>query len=341
MPGRRASRRRRPRRRPAGRLRAGRWWRGRAGAAGCPGRHAIRRLAPRPRPAGHLRASRWWRGRAGAAGCPGRRATPRRGPRGQPGGPPSGSVVARSRSQGRVSGSSCHPRLAPRGRPVGPAGAGRWWRGRGAGQGGRVVVPSRGQGLGSGLPDAFVPVGGGAVAQQGRVAGSSRQPAATVWIAASRTFPLPSMIPRSRRSEMELGSVLPTSSDDPNRGPPRFLVGVGGGAVVQPGEGGGVVVPAFGDRLDSSLPVGAEYCIALCDLGVFVDQPAEPVRANYPDARIRSGRRGTQRYTATVSHPAISRFADDEDGSPGPPRLVTPGQTRTPVSRKSRRTGAR
>ena len=30
-------------------------------------------------------------------------------------------------------------------------------------------------------------------------------------------------------------------------------------------------------------PVGAEYCVTSCDLGVFVDQAAEPVPPQNPD----------------------------------------------------------
>jgi hypothetical protein len=36
--------------------------------------------------------------------------------------------------------------------------------------------------------------------------------------------------------------------------------------------------------------VGAEYPVALCDLGVFVDQAAEPVPRQNPDIRACSGR---------------------------------------------------
>ena len=30
-------------------------------------------------------------------------------------------------------------------------------------------------------------------------------------------------------------------------------------------------------------PVGAEYCVTSCDLGIFVDQAAEPVAPQNPD----------------------------------------------------------
>ena len=35
-------------------------------------------------------------------------------------------------------------------------------------------------------------------------------------------------------------------------------------------------------------PVGAENCVTSCDLGIFADQAAEPVPAQYPDAGARS-----------------------------------------------------
>jgi hypothetical protein len=37
-------------------------------------------------------------------------------------------------------------------------------------------------------------------------------------------------------------------------------------------------------------PVGAENCVTSCDLGVFVDQAAEPVASEDPRARCGSGR---------------------------------------------------
>jgi len=36
-------------------------------------------------------------------------------------------------------------------------------------------------------------------------------------------------------------------------------------------------------------PVGAEYPVTLCDLGILMDQAAEPVSAENPDIRARSG----------------------------------------------------
>jgi hypothetical protein len=42
---------------------------------------------------------------------------------------------------------------------------------------------------------------------------------------------------------------------------------------------------------DDDQPVGAEYSVALCDLGIFVDQAAEPVPPQDPDILAHSGRR--------------------------------------------------
>ena len=36
--------------------------------------------------------------------------------------------------------------------------------------------------------------------------------------------------------------------------------------------------------------VSAEYCVTSCDLGVFVDQAAEPVPSQDPDIRAQDGR---------------------------------------------------
>ena len=36
--------------------------------------------------------------------------------------------------------------------------------------------------------------------------------------------------------------------------------------------------------------VGAEYCVTSCDLGVFVDQAAEPVPPQNPDTCLYRGR---------------------------------------------------
>jgi len=37
-------------------------------------------------------------------------------------------------------------------------------------------------------------------------------------------------------------------------------------------------------------PVGAEYLVTLCDLGIFADQAVEPVPPQDPDIRVRNGR---------------------------------------------------
>jgi hypothetical protein len=51
------------------------------------------------------------------------------------------------------------------------------------------------------------------------------------------------------------------------------------------------------------MPVGAEYPVTLCDLGIFVDQAAEPVPAQDPDIRVRSGRMITPSGRALEERP--------------------------------------
>jgi hypothetical protein len=49
--------------------------------------------------------------------------------------------------------------------------------------------------------------------------------------------------------------------------------------------------------------VGAEYSVTLCDLGIFVDQAAEPVPPQDPDIRVRSGRMITPGGRALAERP--------------------------------------
>ena len=55
-------------------------------------------------------------------------------------------------------------------------------------------------------------------------------------------------------------------------------------------------------QVDAS-PVGAENCATLCDLGVFVDQPAEPVPAQNAHAARFGGWMGPPCGRVLVQHP--------------------------------------
>jgi hypothetical protein len=59
--------------------------------------------------------------------------------------------------------------------------------------------------------------------------------------------------------------------------------------------GGMVTMPAK--------PVGAKYPVNLCDLGILADQAAEPVPAENPDIRARSGWMRTPGRRALLQHP--------------------------------------
>ena len=136
---------------------------------------------------------RWWRARAAAAGCRGRRPTRPRSPAPPPAARPSwSSVVARSRSQGRVPGSSAHPaaiaRTAARRTPSSSS----------------VVARSR---------------------SSGRVPGSSAQPAAIARTAACRTSPWLSVVARSRSQRQGAGVVGPPGRDRLHRRLPHDQLG--------------------------------------------------------------------------------------------------------------------
>ena len=50
-------------------------------------------------------------------------------------------------------------------------------------------------------------------------------------------------------------------------------------------------------------PVGAEYPVTLCDLGIFADQAAEPVPPQDPDIRVHNGRTLTSSRRALAERP--------------------------------------
>ena len=50
-------------------------------------------------------------------------------------------------------------------------------------------------------------------------------------------------------------------------------------------------------------PVGAEYPVALCDLGVFADQATEPIPSQDPDIRTYKGRMVTPGGRALAERP--------------------------------------
>jgi len=63
------------------------------------------------------------------------------------------------------------------------------------------------------------------------------------------------------------------------------------------------VLAARAARRAALKPVGAEYPVALCDLGIFVDQAAEPVPSQDPDIPAHSGRTLTPSRRALAERP--------------------------------------
>jgi hypothetical protein len=82
-------------------------------------------------------------------------------------------------------------------------------------------------------------------------------------------------------------------------------------------------IPAVAHTIRSLLAVGAENLVTLCELGVFVDQAAEPVASQHADSRLCCGGIGSPGGRILVQCPVwpvsvvvIDVLAEDEPQMP-------------------------